>query len=367
MMGGQNCHAEVVFDDGVAWLARFRLATTSSPPLEVRDYILRSEAATMTFLQHRTRIPTPKVFGWACESDPKNQLGTGYILMEKLHGKTLIWQAATPAQKEKIMQQLADIFLEIEKHPFQAIGSLVPSAEDAAEFVLHGLAHQATFRVRGGGGPLGPFSTASESVTAIIQSYLGMIVNGEVGVRHPVDVYLAHRFRLDVVDSLWDRDRNAPEAQFFLKHPDDKGDHILVNDSFDIVGVIDWEWTCTAPMAEAFCSPCMMWPVGKFYSGSNELAPEESRLANILRERGRDDLARCVDGGRKAQRFLFALGPESESSDRETFASLFMGLRRAFNRGDQSWEQWRSSAIEEWKGDGLLQALLETERGEEQL
>jgi hypothetical protein len=50
-MGGQNCHAPVIFDDGVTWLARFRLVKVSSPPVEPRDYILRSEVATMVFLR----------------------------------------------------------------------------------------------------------------------------------------------------------------------------------------------------------------------------------------------------------------------------------------------------------------------------
>lgn len=51
------------------------------------------------------------------------------------------------------MQQLVDIFLEIEKHPFEAQGLLVSSAGDAMG--VQGLAHESTFRV--GKGPLGPF------------------------------------------------------------------------------------------------------------------------------------------------------------------------------------------------------------------
>ncbi len=35
----------------------------------------------------------------------------------------------------------------------------------------------------------------------------------------------------------------------------EKGDHILVNNSYDIVGIIDWEWSQTVSKAEAFCSP----------------------------------------------------------------------------------------------------------------
>lgn len=81
----------------------------------------------MTYLQQHTCIPTPKIFDWACESDPGNELGVGYILMEKLDGNCLDWEAATPQQREKVMHQLVDMFLEIEKHPFKAMGSLVSS------------------------------------------------------------------------------------------------------------------------------------------------------------------------------------------------------------------------------------------------
>ena len=124
-----------------------------------------------------------------------------------------------------------------------------------------------------------------------------------------METYLVHRFRQDIIGSLLAD--VSPGDQFFLKHPDDKGDHILVDDFFNIVGIIDWEWTQTVSKAEAFSSPCMMWPVGDFYDGSNELAADEIRMAAIFRERGREDLADYVVKGRKIQRFFFALGVES--------------------------------------------------------
>ncbi|KAJ5101905.1 hypothetical protein NUU61_004127 [Penicillium alfredii] len=97
MMGNQNCRVGITF--------------TSSPPQEIHDCILRSEAATMVYLQQHNSIPTPKI-DWACESDPGNPLGVDYILMEKLDGNPLDWQAATLHLKEKVMQQLVAIFLE---------------------------------------------------------------------------------------------------------------------------------------------------------------------------------------------------------------------------------------------------------------
>ncbi|OAQ98036.1 hypothetical protein LLEC1_01433 [Akanthomyces lecanii] len=389
MMGGQNCHAEITFEDGVVWLARFRLSSLISPPREVRDYVLRSEAATMKFLECHTRIPSPRIFDWACESDPENTIGMGYILMEKLHGTPLDWQAASTTQREKVVQQLADIMLELEKHPFDQLGSLITTAAPIGDEAMpelatvkppirvHGLAQHSTFHHDVSGMPPGPFLSSRVALRKLIETYLQKIANGEIGtVENATDVFLTHRFRLDVLDKAWEQSATlggSGKETFFLKHADDKGDHILVNDDFEIVGIIDWEWCSTASKEVAFSSPCMMWPVAAFYDGSNELAQEELFLAHAFRERGRDDLARCVLNGRKVQRLLFALGPGGASHEnKKTFACLFMGLRRAFacrhdtsqeNRGaeEQEWEDWKANALEMWKHDDLLQAVLGSE------
>lgn len=202
-----------------------------------------------------------------------------------------------------------------------------------------------------------------------------MITGGEIGTaENTADVFLVHRFRLDVLDRVWKSTTAAVEEdeKFYLKHADDKGDHIFVNADFDIVGVIDWEWCSTASREEAFSSPCMMWPVAAFYNGSNDLADEELLLARVFCERGREDLARCVLDGRKVQRLLFALGPGGAShEDRRTFAGLFMGLKQALDPGhsgkeekrgkeEEEWEAWRAKALVKWKHDGLLQAVLKS-------
>lgn len=157
MIGGQNCHAEVRFEDVVVWLARFRLSSAISPPPEVCGYVLQSEATTMQFLERHTRIPSPRVLDWVCESDPTNTIGVGYILMEKISGTPLEWQSATATQKERIVRQLADIMLEIERHPFDQLGSLIatmvtgsgeatPGAAAESQIQVDGLAKHTTFR-----------------------------------------------------------------------------------------------------------------------------------------------------------------------------------------------------------------------------
>lgn len=369
MMGGQNCHAEVVFADGVVWLARFRLSSPISLPLEARDYVLQSEAATMEFLQHHTRIPPSRVSDWTCESDPANTVGVGYILMEKLHGTPLDWQGATTAQREKVVRQLADIMLEIERHPLNRLGSLVVTTAAEPQIQVQGLAQHSTFWSGEGGRPLGPFRSSWEALRALVEAHLRMIAGGEIGTaENAADVFLAHRFRLDVLDRVWKAPTAAVEEdeKFFLKHADDNGGHIFVNSDFDIVGVIDWEW-CSTALEEAFSSPCMMWLVAASYDGSNELADEELLLARVFCERGREDLARCVLDGWKVQRLLFALGPGGAShEDSGTFACLFMSLKQAFDpeekRGkeEEEWEVWRAKVLVKWGHDALLQTILKS-------
>lgn len=64
-----------------------------------------------------------------------------------------------------------------------------------------------------------------------------MIASGEIDSCYPVDTYLVHRFRKDIVGTLCEV---VPSGeQLFLKHLDETGDHILVNSRFDIVRIID--------------------------------------------------------------------------------------------------------------------------------
>ncbi|KAI0013634.1 hypothetical protein F4779DRAFT_562477 [Xylariaceae sp. FL0662B] len=184
-----------------------------------------------------------------------------------------------------------------------------------------------------------------------------MIASGEIAADYPIDVYLVHRFRLDILNNIGEG--FLSERKFFLKHPDNKGDHILVNKDYDIVSIIDWEWCHTVSKEDAFSSSCMMWLVAEFYDGSNELANDELRFASIFQERGRNDLASYVTKGRKVQRFFFALSAASGcQNDHQTFVDLFMGLKRAFDSEEEGWEEWKAKALEKWKSDDLLQALL---------
>jgi hypothetical protein len=139
---------------------------------------------------------------------------------------------------------------------------------------------------------------------------------------------------------------------FFLKHFDDKGDHILVDADFNITGIIDWEF--------ALGTPCMIWPVGEFYKGKNELSAEEIEFVEIFLARGREDMGKIVRESRKMQRFTFFNGG-GVSREQEELQALFTGLRGAWAGEDEqpsSYEDWRRDMKERHQGDERLQSLL---------
>lgn len=76
---------------------------------------------TLQFLR-KTQVPVPKVFDFDfCETNP---VGVGYILMEKLPGRSLHWSLATPEQRKKVVSQLANIYIELKAYPFDETGSI---------------------------------------------------------------------------------------------------------------------------------------------------------------------------------------------------------------------------------------------------
>ncbi|KAK1981126.1 hypothetical protein LZ30DRAFT_97882 [Colletotrichum cereale] len=340
--GGQKCHLDVLFDDGVEWIARIRLEDSLLPPQPVQDHIFLSEVATLQFHQ---------------PASPENPVGTSYILLEKMKGKPLDWNRATPERRSRILEQLADLYLEMEKHPLPMTGSLVLADPPG---LVGGFAQQPWFAAPEG--PTGPFMSLKAAYESIVHQQMQAISNHEI-TSLPVDNYITFPWRLSVVPALASSSASSL-GPFYLKHYDDKGDHILVDEEYNITGVIGWEFASAEAKELAFSSPCMIWPVGDFYAGSNRPAPEELEFSRILQGRGRDDLSQCVLDGRRWQRFTFSLGG-GVPSVRTELESLFRGLQSCFANGEKdvaSYEIWKESAMNTFiQNDKQLETLLADE------
>jgi hypothetical protein len=347
-MGGQNCHLDVQFEDGIVWIARLRLGEPTVPPRETQEKILASEVATLRFLA-RTNLPAPRVFYHSLEP---SKIGYPFMLMEKMAGSPLQWSKCSAQQRTKVMEQLVEIFLELEKHPLRATGSLTDDGMVGPFAQIHTFSTPSL--------SLGPFDTTEEALTCIIKHEIEMVKSGELSTL-AIDNHLTHIWRLERIPEML---ANVEDGSFYIKHFDDKGDHILVDDEHNITGIIDWEFASTESKPFAFSSPCMMWPVSEYYEGINRLSVEEMEFANMFRSLGREDMAQTILQGRKYQRFMFFLGT-AVSVERKEFEDLFQALRQTLDgQSIEPYSDWKSAMIaRNLKGDpGLYKQLMLVER-----
>jgi hypothetical protein len=331
-MGGQSCHLDIEFEDGDTWIARLRLTTDPTlPPHGTQEKIFASEVATLRFLS-KTTEPVPEVF-YASFDD--NEIRSPIILMQKLPGHALQWDNTSTLQKIKAMEQLADIFVELHRHPFPSTGSLISADGQVGPFAQVAMFSTPSLS-------LGPFDKLETALKSMEEHHFKAMIGGELRTLSP-DNMLVHFWRWQQIPRIVSD--VADDPSFYLKHPDDKGDHILVDDDYNITGIIDWEFISTENKALAFSSPCMMWPIGKLFDGSNDLSGEEIEFAEIFSRCGGEDLAKCVLRGRKHQRLMSYLG--SGGVDPADFEILFQGLREAWE-GEcrESYQEWRSQMRE---------------------
>jgi hypothetical protein len=355
VMGGMNYHIELCFEDGVKWITRIRRFNATSPPSSLRDYIVRSEVATLKFLE-QTNVPAPKVFDYAFEHDPDNRIGVGYILMEKLPGKSMRWALATKEQRRNLMDQLADIFIELHKHPLNSLGSL-----DSPDTPQHigGFARESLTDFTPSGEMLlaGPCPSIEEYHKYSLRFILELILREEMYTQQPVDAYLVHRFLFDLIPSIVSSKSQSDQKNYYLKHADDKGDHILVDEGFNITGIIDWEWAHTMPPEIAFNSPIGLLPVADFYDGVNDIGEDEVVFARLLEDKGCPELAAHIRKGRLQHRFAFCCGYDL-AGDWSGFLGLFRGLREAV-QVDQGmdWDEWKKVALSRYSEDEGLKLI----------
>ncbi|CAG8384327.1 unnamed protein product [Penicillium salamii] len=346
VMGGRNYHIEISFEDGISWLARIRRFNATSPPPTLRDYILGSEVSTLQFLS-KTKVPVPAVFDF--NFDASNPVGVGYILMEKLPGKSLQWSLDTQEQKQKITSQLADIYIELKRYPFPMMGSFDPqNSSHIGPIARESLADFQDLKMR----MVGPFTSPEEYFEAHIRLILDSILRQEYYVNRPVGAFLIHRFLLESLPKVFSK-KTLDDGMFYLKHADEKGDQILVDNDFNITCIIDWEWAQTDSKSAAFNSPIVLLPVADFYEGADYIGEDEDFFAKCLEEKGHPDLGEIVRNGRLLHRIQFCCGYDLD--DWDGLIGLFFGLLEILGiEGVSTWESWKADALKCYREDDQL-------------
>lgn len=314
LMGCANYHARIHFDgEPQSWLIRVPRVSCSVAGLQAPlvEYLIRSEYSTLKFLE-TTAVPAPRAFSFGIPSQGTDHgIGVCFLLTEELPGEP--WYGE--GDSAKIWKGLADIFEELEKHPFAKAGSLsVESPNDCPS--VSATASDRFVCIE----PFGPFQTSEAYYTAWTEQYLDLIADGQLYSQFPVEAYLVYRFLQDNVAELSD-----PEDEFFLKHVDDKGDHLLVDEDLNITGIID---------------------------GHVSLSENDVALSKALSERG-SRLSRYT-GDEKVRRFFWGLGLESEWKSALPLANAILHVF-GFDGG---WAKWKETALKQFEADQRLQDII---------
>ena len=361
MYGRNNYHARVRFHDGSrSWLLRVpRIHNVSS----LVNYLVVSEYATLKFLE-KTKVPAPRAFGFGISGRDDSGMedhgvGVAFLLIEELPGKPWLY-GGTPAndektryEKAKIWDQLAGILAELARHPSPRAGSLC--LNDSARIQVGPVASDKFMVLT----PEGPFDNAVGYYTAWAEQYLALIADRQLYEDYPVEAYMVYRFLKDNVWQLVEHlkgDEDLDRGGFFLKHVDDLGDHILLDDDCNIVGLIDWQMARVVPRAEAFGPSLVAVDTRAFFSGRVGLGVDDHGLVAALEKKGHADLARWMgDENERARRFFWGLGLNEPWPQALPMANAIL---QAFGV-QQDWAEWSETALKAYcRTDRRLQALL---------
>ncbi|UKZ88272.1 uncharacterized protein TrAFT101_004034 [Trichoderma asperellum] len=354
-MGSANYHARIRFQDGSpSWLLRVPRVVSFAVglPIPLADYLITSEYATLKFLE-TTSVPAPRAFNYGvCSNGTDHGVGVAFLLMEELPGRPWTGQGvsgttATDDEKARIWSGLAEILAELEHHPFPKAGSL---CFQSSSVEISAVASDRFVVLT----PNGPFHNSTAYYTAFAEQYLTLIADGQLYTEYPINAYLVYRFLKDNVSQLAEQGGEAkPSEEFFLKHVDDKGDHLLVDDDLHITGIIDWQMARVVPRREAFGPSLVTADMNALCGGKVSISTDDVALTDALRQKGLSWITSCAIN-EKARRFFWGLALESEWLNA---LPLAIAILEVFGVS-QDWAQWRETALKEYETDERLNGLV---------
>lgn len=81
---------------------------------------------------------------------------------------------------------------------------------------------------------------------------------------------------------------------YYLKHVDDKGGHLLVDDDLNFVGVTDWQMARIVLLNEAFGNSLVTADTNAVGKGKNGFGSKDRLLADFLRKKGAIELTNTM-------------------------------------------------------------------------
>ncbi|KAL4756106.1 uncharacterized protein BDW70DRAFT_154447 [Aspergillus foveolatus] len=227
-------------------LCAYASSLNNNKPCKLLDQCTAGGVHLIRILEFAARCPVPKTFGY--ELDDVNNVRAAFVLMEFIAGSSAIDASGgyevhrgriTVERRSGFYREMASIQVHLSSIRLPKIGTVIKHADN-------------TFGV----GPLpglgGPFSTATECFIAWAKHSKFPLTDDQIHRRTAGSGWSQeildsiHNFplRLRTLASKISVCDNGP---FPLYHPDLYQSNIIVNSSFQVLGVIDWEGVCTVP------------------------------------------------------------------------------------------------------------------------
>lgn len=166
---------------------------------------------------------------------------------QQLHTQTFL--SATKPQRERLYSDVIDVLAQLRMLEFPTGGSLVPSAN--GEPILGPfLSMTANEFERNSGTRLRPETFAS--VTGFVEYHCGILTETyklPVERQSPRDAKLEVFALINLRKEIRKYMDSVPlDLPFVLAHPDLRFGNMFIDDDFNIVGIIDWEFASTIPL-----------------------------------------------------------------------------------------------------------------------
>ncbi|KAJ5937108.1 hypothetical protein N7466_003558 [Penicillium verhagenii] len=144
-----------------------------------------------------------------------------------------------------------------------------------------------------------------------------------------------------------------------FKHVDDKGDHLLVDENFNINGIIDWQFARAVPASEAFGPSYITADLMSLYSSNTGVTGDDHDLATALGGKGSYNLALIAERNEFMRRFHHGLASELNKDEaRKMLKGLIKRLEGELITDLDAWIAEQTKALDENLRWRVLQASL---------
>jgi hypothetical protein len=181
--------------------------------------------------------------------------------------------------------------------------------------------------------------------TGIADEYLDLIADGQIYDKYQKEAFLffkllhRHAARLCCDET---------HGAFYLKHVDDKGDHLLVDSNYNVTGIIDWQFARVVPACEAFGPSLVTADLSALYSGKAGLSEDDKMISKELRAKGRGELADYTGDLDPVRRFHLGL---ASGFSRDEACGLIKGMLISLGEGHVDIDSWIEQESEKCRDD----------------